>query len=190
MPFNPETAKAARAIGRNGPAWRTRGIKEEHAIRIAKLCAQGMPMRFACAKETPPIALSAFQAALGARPTLAAIFDKTLADSIQPILDRIAEPDRSIKYLPAAVWALERSMPQYFGQPKAQTNVTINQTVVGIQDGVLKRAMAAVRRVAGGEHGLGSGAVPKNAVGVPKAKHNMKLAKTTPDQATSDTQQP
>ncbi len=104
-----------------------------------------MPLRLALHLETPVCPQAHWEKMLLSSPKLSAIYLKALAIHMRAGLDEILS--EKLRTMPARVWVWERTMPQYFGNVKA-SNVTINNTVIGLGQDILTRGQRLLKKQA------------------------------------------
>ncbi len=120
-------------------------VTEDMAFRMAHRLFKGLPLRLACAQETPVITPAHWHDRLAKSPKLTAIFDKELGRLMLELLEQIASGD--LRHMPGGVWILERRFAEYFGQAKSQS-VTINNTVIGLGQDILTRGQRLLKKQA------------------------------------------
>ncbi len=120
-------------------------VTPENAVRIAERFTTGLPLNMALHLETPIIPIDHWHKSLQASPKLSAIFMKAIAERMQVMLLDIAK--EKLRTMPATVWILERRFSEYFGNVKA-SNVTINNTVIGLGQDILTRGQRLLKKQA------------------------------------------
>lgn len=121
-------------------------VTVETALRIADRIASGMPLRYACALENPPIPAGHFEKGIESSTRIASAYDQRIAQHMERFLAIQNNPETKLRGMPASVWVWERRFPQFFAPPKTGTaSVSVNlQTCIGLSDDIAKRARAFV----------------------------------------------
>jgi hypothetical protein len=97
-----------------------------------------MPLRFALARENPPITVHHFEESLARSSRLSNLWLAKQAERIEPILASIR--GATMKTLPGSLWLLERGYPADFGPSKARGDVQVNVQVNQIAPEVFEKA--------------------------------------------------
>ena len=139
----PTESKAVVRKKRRKSGGRPPKITAEIIERIAERVAHGVPKKYACALDDVPVSVSGLDCALARSTVFTRVWDRKIASIIEPAMDSIR--GRDAKTLPVGTcWWLERCHG-FSTSKQAAVSLTINNTVVGIQQDVMNRAQVLLK---------------------------------------------